>query len=460
MLAIITLLVPPTQPACPLPTLFCLIFIPYKFCCDSHFSCPLPHSRPSQLPSLISCSLSQLQKSISRSYTILLIHIYHLVEMAVSGFEGFEKRLELHFSGDEYDPVHQMGLRLLDFESLDEVLHEVQCTVVSAVGNRFFDAYVLSESSLFVYPKKIIIKTCGTTQLLKSIRPLIHHANNLLMGGLHLTACKYTRGSFIFPESQPFPHASFDEEVHYIEKKLPSNLLLGHKKATIMPSTKITSTSHAWHVFAAASLDHEYYDQWFPLSAAHTIEVCMTQIDQVMARKFFQHPPSLPVLLQGDHDQEEHLAVPPSGGLSAGRKMTEITGIGNLNPNALICDFAFDPCGYSMNAMDGHKYSTIHVTPEDGYSYASFECVGSLHEGSKEDVVKVLSKVARIFRPGTMSIAISYNNDDHNYCKYHDLWVLVANELRRLGLKRQSYTSDHLLLDEIVTFQIFTCHGK
>ena len=56
----------------------------------------------------------------------------------MSGFEGFEKRLELHFSGD--DPVNGISLRQLDFESIEEVLHAVQCTVVSAVGNRYFDA--------------------------------------------------------------------------------------------------------------------------------------------------------------------------------------------------------------------------------------------------------------------------------------------------------------------------------
>ncbi|KAJ0555975.1 putative adenosylmethionine decarboxylase [Helianthus annuus] len=65
-------------------------------------------------------------------------------------------------------------------------------------------------------------------------------------------------------------------------------------------------------------------------------------------------------------------------GDSAGREMTEATGINRINPNAQICDFAFDPCGYSMNAIDGDRYSTIHVTPEDGFSYASFECVGSV----------------------------------------------------------------------------------
>ncbi|KAE8672850.1 Detected protein of confused Function [Hibiscus syriacus] len=88
---------------------------------------------------------------------------------------GFEKRSKLHFFGD--DSLDKMGLRLIDFESLEQVLHATQCTIISAIDNHFFDAYGLSESSLFVYPNKIIIKTCGITQLLKSVRPCYHSMN-------------------------------------------------------------------------------------------------------------------------------------------------------------------------------------------------------------------------------------------------------------------------------------------
>ena len=194
----------------------------------------------------------------------------------MSGFEGFEKRLELHFSGD--DPVNGISLRQLDFESIEEVLHAVQCTVVSAVGNQYFDAYVLSESSLFVYPTKIIIKTCGTTQLLKSICPLLHLAYDI---GLTLSVCRYTRGSFIFPKAQPYPHSSFKEEVIYLEESLPSHLC--YRKASVMPSKM---SSHSWHVFSACDESHMLMQNF---ESDHqdffTIEVCMTELDRVLAVK-------------------------------------------------------------------------------------------------------------------------------------------------------------------------------
>lgn len=43
---------------------------------------------------------------------------------------------------------------------------------------------------------------------------------------------------------------------------------------------------------------------------------------------------------------------------------------------AVIDDYVFEPCGYSMNSQQAGVFSTIHITPEDGFSYASFELCG------------------------------------------------------------------------------------
>lgn len=345
--------------------------------------------------------------------------------MAVSGFEGFEKRLELHFFGDDPEEL-LMGLRLLDFDSLQQVLHAVQCTVVSAVGNHYFDSYVLSESSLFVYPTKIIIKTCGTTQLLKAIRPLINHARLL---GLTPSSCRYTRGNFIFPKSQPFPHTSFKDEVIYLEDCLPANLC--YRKASVMPSK---TTSHSWHVFSAADDNALVANiHRLPPDDLFTIEICMTDLDRVSAGKFFRRP--------GDG----------KSGDVAGKEMTELTGIGNINPAALICDFGFDPCGYSMNGIDGDRYSTIHVTPEDGFSYASFECVGSVYD-DREDVVHALKEVVQVFRPATMSISTT--------CTSLEVWTRVAAAVEPLGLKCRSCAIDEFPAAGNVVFQTFTARRK
>ncbi|KAK1408119.1 hypothetical protein QVD17_39753 [Tagetes erecta] len=333
--------------------------------------------------------------------------------MAVSGFEGFEKRLELQFF--THNPVIGIGLRELDFQSLEQVLHQVQCTVVSALGNRHFDSYVLSESSLFVYPTKIIIKTCGTTQLLKSVQPFINHARTL---NLELFTLRYTRGSFIFPEAQPHPHTSFHEEVMFLEDNIPQNLC--YKKASVVPSKL---TSHSWHVFSAGAV--EYSD-----NAPYTVEVCMTNLDQTLAQKFFRHP----------NDRKN--------GDSAGREMTGKTGINRINPNAQICDFAFDPCGYSMNGLDGDRYSTIHVTPEDGFSYASFECLGSDHI----DMAEMVKKAVKVFGPGTVSVATTGAGDD--MCKR------IKAAVEDVGMKCRSWSTDVAPAAGKVVFQTFTSRRR
>ena len=47
--------------------------------------------------------------------------------------------------------------------------------------------------------------------------------------------------------------------------------------------------------------------------------------------------------------------------------------IHNTFPNALISDKCFDPCGYSLNLLQGKTYLTIHVTPQSSCSYLSVE---------------------------------------------------------------------------------------
>ncbi|PKA48601.1 S-adenosylmethionine decarboxylase proenzyme [Apostasia shenzhenica] len=317
------------------------------------------------------------------------------------GFEGFEKRLELHFTGD--DPV---GLRRLSSSALNHVLAVVQCGIVSAVGNAHFDSYVLSESSLFIYPLKLIIKTCGTTGLLRSIPLFLLHAASL---GLHPLLCKYTRGSFIFPLAQPFPHTTFKEEVLYLDRTLPA--ALSHRKAQALPSH---STKFAWHVYSATTAGD-------PLGRPITLEVCMTELDRAVASRFFRRPEDAEAKVSG-HD--------------AGKEMTARAGITGITPaGSFICDFAFDPCGYSMNGLAGDRYSTIHVTPEEGYSYASFEC----EMAEAGEMEGVLEKVNAVFRPGVMSVSVSG----------FDGWVEIP------GMTCRSRTAEEFPGAGAVTYQTF-----
>ena len=76
---------------------------------------------------------------------------------------------------------------------------QATCCIVSRTSNAHFDAYVLSESSLFVYADRLVLKTCGTTRLLDAVPALLGLAAGL---ALEARRCKYSRASFLFPEHQ------------------------------------------------------------------------------------------------------------------------------------------------------------------------------------------------------------------------------------------------------------------
>ncbi|GAB2297105.1 hypothetical protein Dimus_031204 [Dionaea muscipula] len=293
------------------------------------------------------------------------------IEVSAIGFEGYEKRLEILF----YEPSifidpEDKGLRALTKAQLDEILGPAACTIVDSLSSEDVDSYVLSESSLFVYPYKLIIKTCGTTKLLLAIPPILRLAATLSLGVKYV---KYTRGSFIFPGAQPYPHRDFCQEVAVLDDYFGK--LGGGSKAFVMGSS---GKSDKWHVYIASAEPAMCKD-----SANYTVEMCMTGLNRDRAAVFYKSQ---------------------SASSSAAAAMTYNSGIRNILPNSEICDFEFDPCGYSMNSVEGAAISTIHVTPEDGFSYASFEAVGY---DLKEVYLDVLvARVLACFQPSEFSVAV------------------------------------------------------
>jgi S-adenosylmethionine decarboxylase len=283
------------------------------------------------------------------------------------GFEGFEKRLEISF----FEPgvfldFEGKDLRSLTKSQLDEILAPAECTIVSSLSNEKVDSYVLSESSLFVYPYKIIIKTCGTTKLLLSIPPILKSSEAL---GLTVRSVRYTRGSFTFPNAQYFPHRSFSEEVAVLDSYFAK---LGTGSVAYVLGSSVSTQK--WHVYSAAAESVSLFD------SVYTLEMCMTGLDREKASVFYKEQSSSAAL------------------------MTANSGIRNILPDSQISDFDFEPCGYSMNSIEGAAVSTIHVTPEDGFSYASFEtCEYNLELMNLNQLVE---RVLTCFQPNEFLIAV------------------------------------------------------
>ncbi|KAL9189900.1 hypothetical protein ACHAXT_009575 [Thalassiosira profunda] len=269
--------------------------------------------------------------------------------------------------------IQRTGLRKLARTDLDRICQRARCTILSSVSNRYLDAYVLSESSLFVYSYMIVLKTCGTTTLLRCVATLIELGRKI---GLEVDWLGYNRKNFSFPGDQAFPHGSFHQEMDYLYSHRSLCERLDGNGYTLGPVT-----GDHWFVFVA---DHTR--RWAEDNDTdRVLNIMMFDIDQDVAQKFYYD--QYPARIDANESEEEatkRISV----------EQTKAAGIDSLVPGATIDPRAFEPCGYSMNSILFHSYSTMHITPEEGSSYASFETNQKV-----KDHTSLVSNVVRAFRP-------------------------------------------------------------
>jgi len=280
------------------------------------------------------------------------------------GFEGPEKRLEVDF---KINPARPLGLRIYSKEQWQDMLNFSSCTIISQMSNDFCDSFVLSESSLFIFPTKLIIKTCGTTTLLRILPKLLSYAKACQ---LDIEYVMYSRKNFLMPEKQLAPHTSWNNEVEYLDEYFEGqSYILG-------PITK----DH-WYLYVA-----DYSEPCDAASKEVTLEVMMHKLDRAAASQFYRG--------EGCMDRDK------------------FPGVMELIPGQETDEFNFTPCGYSMNGLADKAYSTIHVTPEPQCSYASFETNLSL-SSYKNCILRVFD----IFKPGTVTLTLFRENTNSEHDK-------------------------------------------
>ncbi|RDW95079.1 putative S-adenosylmethionine decarboxylase proenzyme [Coleophoma crateriformis] len=150
-----------------------------------------------------------------------------------NAFEGPEKLLEVWFASapDTLPPsAKKDGLKAVSSETWKGMLDLVNCKVLSMVESEHVDAYLLSESSMFVFPHKLILKTCGTTTLLLGLRRMLRIAAieagfpcdlETPLEEINTVATPYrvfySRKNFLFPDKQQGPHRSWKQEVQFLD---------------------------------------------------------------------------------------------------------------------------------------------------------------------------------------------------------------------------------------------------
>ncbi|KAK8864194.1 S-adenosylmethionine decarboxylase proenzyme [Kwoniella newhampshirensis] len=365
-------------------------------------------------------------------------------------FEGPEKLLEVWFapSLDQLPDVPESsltgglraraareegekwkGLRRVPREVWEEMLDIVKCKVLSVVEGEELDAYLLSESSLFVAPHLLILKTCGTTLNLLGLYRIIEIAR-AYCGYTNVWRCFYSRKSFFFPERQQGPHRDWRDEVDFLDKVFgtagsaytvgPMNrdhwllYLTSPNTQPLLPSDSSPSSSLTIAPPPppppppTAIPPTKYQDT--------TLEILMSYMDPAAREPFF-------------HTGSQTSSTP---GHELGQIISSKLGIDELFPKeeTTLDSFGFDPCGYSANAVigtgmpeashvpgrPGGGYFTIHVTPEEGWSYASFECNVPLPITStstkpprvdgRPTLQRLIRNVVGIFQPCRLSITL------------------------------------------------------
>jgi len=282
-------------------------------------------------------------------------------------FEGPEKKLEIFFSSG---PVAE-GFRHFQAESWSWVLQDASCSILHHEGNDHFDAYILSESSLFVYPSRVILKTCGTTTLLLVIPKLLELASKL---GAHVEHVQYGHYCYKFPEQQLLPHSSPDEESEY----------LGRYFSSVNQRTIGPADGYHWVVICAGHPIMNDVSPPRPSTIDDIFEVAMEGLHADVCQIFSMNS------CLDLHSEGRSKYMSDSSGISALLKGVEID------------DWAFEPCGYSMNGLRGENYYTIHVTPEAEFSYASFETNDPCFRTEE-----CLNQLVEIFKPHTLTATLT-----------------------------------------------------
>mmetsp|Transcript_5040 Transcript_5040/g.15378 ORF Transcript_5040/g.15378 Transcript_5040/m.15378 type:complete len:409 (-) Transcript_5040:193-1419(-) len=287
-----------------------------------------------------------------------------------SSFEGPEKKLEVDFC---VDPDRPRGLRDVTEKQWSAMLRLAGCTIVSATSNAHMDSFVLSESSLFVYPFQVILKTCGTTTLLGALPLLLQYARDL---GLTLCFVVFCRKNYMFPHKQIFPHTTFGTEVAQLSrhfKDAGSAYVLG------------PLTGDHWYLYTA-----DFRVKKATGENDQTLEIMMTDLDPAVMRRFYRTPGLVGSKLTRDLGLQR---------LTVG--LYEEEGDQVWETEAVTDEVLFDPCGYSLNGMLGRGYYTIHVTPEEQCSFVSFECNFAL-----ASYAALARRVVEIFQPGKFSVTV------------------------------------------------------
>lgn len=259
-------------------------------------------------------------------------------------FEGSEKKAEILVDATKLNLLEDVN-----DEFWAELVKCCHAQILSTISNNDCKAFLLSESSLFVWKDRMLILTCGETRLVKSVEFFLKHFGSDAVHNLF-----YQRKNEYFAQAQP---SWFGDDI-----KLLSQYVSG--KAYRFGELD----GHHNFVF---HLDNDYIAD----ENDKTYELLAYQISKEASKKLTE--PNL-----------------------TAQEIRDFLQIDTLLPGFKIDDFVFEPYGYSLNAIKDQFYLTIHVTPQAESSYISFE--------SNLNLVALAPQILDVLEPNSYDL-MSFN---------------------------------------------------
>jgi len=304
-------------------------------------------------------------------------HLSSAAQMSELPDPGFFEGTEKHIEADFWSENESADLRNIPDDSWREVVKMCGTLVLNKKATTCFTSFLLSESSLIVYPRKIIIKTCGQTVPLRGMSLVYELASNV---GLKCESVWYSRRLYQVPEKQLQEHQTTEGELAMCRSTL------GPGEAYVLgPLTGVH-----WLLYDAVFTP---YDS--KVRGDFTVDIMMYDLAPDVCKRFFT---------------EE-----PEGSATGAASMTKESGLAQLATSigAEIDDYCFSPCGYSCNMHAGEYYCMVHVTPQEHCSYASFETnLGcSLEdmppkESCEERLNNIITNVLEAFKPAKLTATL------------------------------------------------------
>ena len=306
-----------------------------------------------------------------------------------NAFEGPEKLLEVWFSASPASlpaATSPSGLMMVPSDTWKEMLELVNCKVLSVIESENVDAYLLSESSMFVFPHKLILKTCGTTTLLSGLPKILeiaaltagfpHSIGNTFLGTATAAVpyrVFYSRKNFQFPDRQRGPHRSWRDEVKSLDRLFlgGSAYMIGKMNGehwylyltepnTILtpPATPERAETETRLLDLPASrtaitnccgLDEDEEDE--------TLEVLMTDLEPENAKQFYLDHAS--AVAEGQYWEEAHKARKDAKEHLGDLSSSSPSNFQGWNANGFSCTFDSD------DTLDIFSNTSALSTPPD-----------------------------------------------------------------------------------------------